>query len=653
VLIALVAAALHATASWADADLMVGVDEDGLKGSPDATAAVARDLGVSAFRVSLMWWPGQSHLEPETQSALDGAVSAAAGMRIVVAVYGPNGSPPLSVDDRDDYCSYVRTVLEQHPQINDVVIWNEPNLTYYWRPQFNPDGTSAAPAAYEALLAQCWDVLHAFRPGVNVIGPVVSYWGNDNPDAISNISHSPAKFIEKLGEAYRASGRTRPIIDTFGHHPHPRRADERPWKQHEGVYFSMGDWGKLMKALTEAFEGTAQPLPGQGPEIWWLEVGYQTTIEADKTHLYSGLENWPDPVPAWAGGEPEQPPPSPDSPAPDQATQLVDSVRLSYCQPYVGAFFNFLLWDEPSLYRWQSGVLWTDGTRKGSYEPFKAAIAEANERRVDCSRMKGGGPFIQQPVKGSVSAAPVRAPAGKEGVPGASLDSDWATPQHNTALPAGYFEQATPSTLTYSGRREGAFGFLTLKGRLSAGGRPVAGKTIHVVAGGMTYSATTNRRGVARVTGYPPVPSGDWSLRMSFPGDPEVRPASMEAQIRIQDSRAQVTSAGRIRLEQRSTGSFRVSYDGSKLRGKVRFRGSGLDLRARRVTALGVGKHGRSAWFTGFNRKGQRFWAHVQEGVRGRRDRVGLWVGNSERISSAKVRSGDVRISPLPARAAS
>jgi hypothetical protein len=43
----------------------------------------------------------------------------------------------------------------------------------------------------------------------------------------------------------------------------------------------MGDWEKLMKALTTAFEGTAQPLPGQGPEIWWLELGYQTTIDED------------------------------------------------------------------------------------------------------------------------------------------------------------------------------------------------------------------------------------------------------------------------------------------------------------------------------------------------------------------------------------
>ena len=37
--------------------------------------------------------------------------------------------------------------------MNDVVVWNDPNDGTYWLPQFNPDGSSAAPAAYEALLA--------------------------------------------------------------------------------------------------------------------------------------------------------------------------------------------------------------------------------------------------------------------------------------------------------------------------------------------------------------------------------------------------------------------------------------------------------------------------------------------------------------------
>lgn len=647
VLIALLAALFHAGGARADPNLIVGVGEDNLMGRPAETVAVARDLGIRAFRLSLMWQPGQTQLHPAVRAGLDNAVVAASGTRIVLAVYSERGIPPLPPVGHHEYCAYVRNVLEQYPQINDVVIWNEPNLTYYWRPQFNQDGTSAAPAAYQDLLAHCWDVLHAFRPGVNVIGPVVSLWGNDNPNAISNISHSPLSFIKKLGDAYRASGRTRPILDTFGHHPHPPSANERPWKRHDSsVYVSLGDWGKLMDALSEAFEGTAQPLPGEGPSIWWLEVGYQTLVDFDKTHLYQPEENWRGPVPDFVGGEPDWPPPPADSPAPDQATQLLDSVRLSYCQPYVEAFFNFLLWDESTLTRWQSGVLWYDGSRKGSYDSFKRGIAEVNERRVDCSRMKGGGPFIQT-VTGGSGAAAVPAPVSRLAGTTAGYWNEWdLIPRTgDTPLPSGYFAEAAQAKLEYSGTRRGPFGFVTLRGRLSAEGRPVAGKEVTIVAGGAVYYATTDGDGVATVLASLPLSVGNWSVQARFLGDPEVRPASARAQVEVFNTRGSVASAGKLRPGARSTGSFRVSYNGRKVKGRVRVRAPGLNLRAHRFTALGVGKHGRAAWFTGFNRKGKRFWAYAEDnGRRGRRDRFRLWVGESPRIAAGRLRSGNVRI---------
>jgi hypothetical protein len=646
--VVLLAAAIQAGAGRADTNLIVGLADDNLMGRSAETVAIARDLGVRAFRLSLLWEPGETQLRPASQTGLDNAVAAAAGARIVVAVYSERGLAPLWPGARDQYCTYVRSILERYPQINDVVIWNEPNLTYYWSPQFNDNGTSASPAAYQQLLAHCWDVLHSFRPGVNLIGPVVSLWGNDNPDAFSNVSHAPLTFIRKLGEAYRASGRTRPIIDTFGHHPHPPRADERPWTRHAGVFVTMGDWDKLMNALHDAFEGTAQPLPGQGPSIWWLEVGYQTLIDDDKSHLYrSPAENWRGPVPDFVGGEPDFPPPPAASPAPDQATQLIDSVRLSYCQPHVEAFFNFLLRDEPSLARWQSGVLWVDGTRKDSYAGFKGAIAEANEDRVDCSRMKGGGPFIAQ--TGTGTRTPTSAPS-RIGAGGFwdELGPKVALPRPSRAaraLPSGFFAQATPSTLEYSGTRRGPFGFVRLRGRLAVEGRPVGGKRISFIAGRHAYSATTNANGVATVSAAPPVTLGNWSVQMTFPGDPEVRPAVAAANVRVVNTRASVASTGELAAGKRAIGSFRVSFDGRRLNGRVRFQAPGLKLRASRVTALGVDKRGHAAWFAGFNRSGKRFLAYAEDNEgRRRSDRFRLWIGDSVRIARGKVSAGDVEI---------
>jgi hypothetical protein len=77
----LLAATLGAGAARADSNLFVGVGEDNLMGRPAQTAAIARDLGVKAFRLSLMWEPGQTQLAPHLRAGLDNAVvpAAAAG----------------------------------------------------------------------------------------------------------------------------------------------------------------------------------------------------------------------------------------------------------------------------------------------------------------------------------------------------------------------------------------------------------------------------------------------------------------------------------------------------------------------------------------------------------------------------------------------
>jgi hypothetical protein len=69
-----------------------------------------------------------------------------------------------------------------------------------------------------------------------------------------------------------------------------------------------------------------------------------------------------------------------------QAEQLGAALRLAYCQPRVTAFFNFLLVDEPSLSRWQSGLLWADWKRKPAFAAYRTAIADVRAGTVDCSQ---------------------------------------------------------------------------------------------------------------------------------------------------------------------------------------------------------------------------------------------------------------------------
>ena len=177
----------------ADANLFVGVVEDGLKWRTAETARVGRDLGLSAYRVSLSWRPGQTQPSALDVAQLTQAVVGAAGARIVLAAYADAPArpetTPVDVASRREYCTFLRNTIERFPQINDVVVWNEPNISLFWKPQFNADGTSASPTAYEALLAECWTTLHQFRAGVNVIGVANSPWGNNNANAGEESAH--------------------------------------------------------------------------------------------------------------------------------------------------------------------------------------------------------------------------------------------------------------------------------------------------------------------------------------------------------------------------------------------------------------------------------------------------------------------------------
>src|SRR5205814_8187004 len=139
-----------------------------------------------------------------------------------------------------------------------------------------------------------------------------------------------------------------PILGTIGHVPHAADSGERPWTRHDlSGSIGLGDYDEFMQILQDAFGGSGQPLPGQtGVKIWYLAQGFQTTIDPSKAGLYSGTETDSSALPARSASESGD---TGDGPAPDQATQLADAIRVAYCQPSVGAYFNFLLADEPDL----------------------------------------------------------------------------------------------------------------------------------------------------------------------------------------------------------------------------------------------------------------------------------------------------------------
>ncbi|MGI9657403.1 MAG: hypothetical protein ACR2OD_00735, partial [Gaiellaceae bacterium] len=365
--------------------LLLGVADDRIQGAPDRTADVIRGLGLGAVRILLLWQPGQANLSPAQAATVAGVVSSAPDLRVMLTTRSRLGTDaPTSAADREAYCSFVADAATRFPAIVDFGIWLEPNKQQFWAPQYTAGGASAAPRDYTALLARCWDVLHSVRPDVNVVGPSTASKGNDRPDARSNISHSPGSFIRLMGDAYRASGRTTPLLDTVGHHPYGEGSAERPWFKHtQSGTLGFGDWDGFLQALYDAFAGTGQLTPEVegGPQVWYTESGFQTVPQPPKAALYTGTEND-------VGALRDRVPSAPHGP--DQATQLRDAIQLAYCQPYVTGLFDFLLYDEADLGRWQSGVFWADETPKRSAAAYAAAVASANRRTIGCSKLKGG-----------------------------------------------------------------------------------------------------------------------------------------------------------------------------------------------------------------------------------------------------------------------
>jgi hypothetical protein len=396
--LSLLAAAVAAvwTATASAGDLFVGADEDAAMWSDQPVGTVARALGLKALRVTVQWHPGETALAASDRASLDQAVSESWGLRLVVSVWGAAADAPRTQDARDQYCAFAGDLLRSYPTVNDVVVWNDPNDDAFWSPQFAPDGTSVAPADYEALLATCWDDLHALRPAVNLVALSAS-----RPASVVLASHTTAQWWKEVGDAYRQSGRQLPIFDTVGHIPHPVGSAERPWAQHGTTGpIGEGDYVTLMSTLTAAFAGTNQPVPGQGStSIWYLGDGFQTVPDPSKASLYHGRETDPSPLPAWTKRDIRDPR---VGNAPDQATQLVDAVTIAYCQPAVGAIFNFHLADESDLAGWQSGVLWSDWTPKPSFAAFRNVVGQVDARAIDCGPYEVNGvplrPSIAPPL---------------------------------------------------------------------------------------------------------------------------------------------------------------------------------------------------------------------------------------------------------------
>jgi hypothetical protein len=351
-----------------------GVADDAGKYSEDGGASffnMLTDLGMTENRIAVFWDPAN----PTTivdQAFLDRAIPRAMrrGLEVMFAIYPLKARALVDTPNGVQlFGQYAARVAQRYPYVRKMICLNEGNQPRFHQPQFDDAGNGISGYVQEQAMAACYDALKSVDPGIDVIAFGLSPRGNDDFDAVSNVSHSPIRFLEEVGDAYRASGRTKPIADDVSIHCYPNLNTDAPSVGYQWPKLGCVNLDRFKQAWWDAFHGTAQPVfreageSGPGPFVRMFvdEVGYQTRIAPDKASLYTGAENVP---------------------TIDEATQAAyysQLIAMMACDPNVALLNFFHAVDETSLPAWQSGMVMADGTHRASYAAVKQAIV-ANQQ---------------------------------------------------------------------------------------------------------------------------------------------------------------------------------------------------------------------------------------------------------------------------------
>jgi hypothetical protein len=307
---------------------------------------LAQDAGLRAVALSAVWKQGSTagaDLPPLKRAV---AAAQAEGIEPILDVYQLSSATPADAASRDAFVAYAVGLVKALPQVRTVIVGNEPNLNLFWLPQFDASGGDAAAPAYEQLLAQAYDALKAADSKLTVVGGALSPRGGDDPGS-KRPTHSPTRFIEDLGAAYRASARTRPLMDMFSIHVYGESPKIPPTFRHpNSTSIGIADHDKLVALLGKAFDGTAQE--GSKLPIVYGEYGVETTVPPGKEDAYSGHE-----VIAAVDED-------------TQARYYRKAIELAACQRDVRMLLFFHVLDEQQLSGLQSGLYHADGTPKPS-----------------------------------------------------------------------------------------------------------------------------------------------------------------------------------------------------------------------------------------------------------------------------------------------
>jgi hypothetical protein len=368
-----------AAATPAFAELSIGVADDGGKLADDGGlwfVGQMREAGLQENRITIAWDPDHPTTIPD-KDRLDRYIAnaTAAGIRMMILI-SPTRARALTSSRTAvaDFVRFTAHVARSYPQVKDIGVGNEPNQPRFWQPQFSNSGRNLSCGAYERVLAQAYDALKEVDKTITVIGVSLSPRGNDNPLAAVNASTSPVRCIRELGVAYRASGRTRPIMDELAFHPHPNSYADNFLVGYRWPNAGTSNLGRIKQAIWDAFARTGQPTFAEAGKpvsrvalpplrIRLNEVGWQVSVPSSSMHAYYGRES----VARLADER-------------SQSDNYVALIPYFACDASIRSMLYYGLVDEPDLDRWQAGLIRADGSKRPSFGAVRSALSRGLAR---------------------------------------------------------------------------------------------------------------------------------------------------------------------------------------------------------------------------------------------------------------------------------
>jgi hypothetical protein len=364
----------------ATAGVSVGVNDDA---ALDPTLApwfypAMGSEGLQLDTITLRWDEGSPTTVPGQASVTQAIAGAAAnGVTVELDLFPlhsmvftggarcvPSSDPESCGDTAkiQQFAAWTAQVARTFPTVHQFVVMNECNQPLFVNPQWDQSGQNQSAEICGRALAAARDALKHVSAQNFVWGVGLSPRGNDNPNAASNSSTSPVKFLAALGTWFRAfvqkTGRTDPLMDGFDFHPYPI-PQSQPFAQGYASVddASVSNLARIYQAFYDGFSGTPQRTIGQqaggGLPMSLNETGVQT--DSTGRSGYVGTETSANA----AGGVIGQ-----YATEDYQASWYLQMLNLVACDPNVRLVNIFHLIDEPSLAGWQSGLFYADRSAK-------------------------------------------------------------------------------------------------------------------------------------------------------------------------------------------------------------------------------------------------------------------------------------------------